>query len=577
MNDWLPIGFNEPLWLLLLPACWLLYRHWHPRRQRPPGAQAYADERLLPWLVVPSRRTSAAWLTPLAWLLIVTALGGPVWLDRTSAERRAALDLAVIIDISPSMRASDVEPDRLQRARLELADLLQRLRHDRVALIAFSAHAYPVLPLTDDLAAIPWYLDALDPGLTRLTGSHVVPALELAARTLDAGAAGGARAILLISDGEFADAAEALAAADRLARREIPLFALGVGTTSGAPVPAAGGFRRTGGGELVVSRLDHELLATLATRTGGRYADLRADGGGWEPLLRGLTALARDERSAGVDPAGLPLWPALLAGGLALLLASRLRAPSPAVAAILLAGLALLALPPPVDAADERAAREALDAGRSAEAESLYLGIGGYNGQLGAGAAAWQQGRFAVALERFSEAERQAGDETRRAIARYNQGNALVRLGRLEEALRAYDEALALHPNHARAALNRDIVGRVLERASARADRGQTPPAGPADDLAGFSPGERTDSAAAGEARADDGDGGERGSGSTRVIARPLPGGRQPLQAGGLAGESAQAALARLDAVEDHAAEVLRHRFLRMDANRPRLEEAQPW
>ncbi len=576
MSAWVPaVGFDQPLWLLLVPLVWVLYRWRRRPGGTPDGLQAYADARLLPWLVLTPGRSSAAWLGLLAWLLIVVALGGPVLLDRQTTERRAALDIAVILDISPSMRAGDVEPDRLQRARLELHDLLQRLRGDRVALIAFSAHAYPVLPLTDDLAAIPWYLDALEPGLTRLAGSNVVPALELAARTLDA-AAGGGRAILLLSDGEFPDSAEALAAADRLARRGIPLFALGVGTASGAPVPAAGGFHRDGDGNLVVSRLDRELLSEIAARTGGGYADLRADGGGWESLLRGLSALARAERPSSAQPSGLPLWPWLLAGGLLLLIALRLRAPLPALPGLALAGLALLALSPIADASPsaERAAFEALSAGRLAEAEALYRDLDSFNGRLGAGAVAWRQARFGMARERFAEAERRAGNDTERAIAIYNQGNALARLGRLAEAMRAYDDALALHPNHARAALNRDIVGRVLGRATGD-DPDATPRITPdADDV---SPGDQRDRDASGEARAVEGDGGDRGSGRAQVIARPLPGGRQPMQAGGSAGESAQAALARIDAVEDHAAEVLRHRFMLMDADRPRVEESRPW
>lgn len=579
MSDWLPaVGFSQPLWLLLAPLCWALHRWWRTPARRPSALHAYADARLLPWLLIAPRKSAGAWLNPAAWLLIVCALGGPVLLDHDAPESRGALDIAVILDISPSMRATDVAPDRLQRARLELHDLLQRLRGDRVALIAFSAHAYPVLPLTDDLAVIPWYLDALDPGLTRLTGSQVVPALELAARTLDSGAAGGGRAILLISDGEFPDTAAIMAAADRLARRGIPLFALGIGTTGGAPVPAAGGFRRGPDGGLAVSRLDRELLAEIAARTGGRYADLRADGGGWQALLRGMTALPGLERSTAADASGLPLWPWLLAAGLALLIAPRLlRAPAPALPAIMLAALLMPGLAPPADAspADEGAAWEALAAGRYADAEALYRGIDNFNGRLGAGAAAWRQGRYGAALERFAEAERRAGDDVERAIAIYNQGNALARLGRLGDALRAFDDALALHPNHARAALNRDIVSRTLGRPAAGADSDAPPRMGSDGRAAG--PGDPADMDASGRTRAVDGDGGDRGNGRAQVIARPLPGGRQPMQAGGLAGEAAQAVLARIDAVEDHAAEVLRHRFMLMDANRPRSGETQPW
>jgi Ca-activated chloride channel homolog len=586
MSDWLPaLTVREPLWLLLVPLVWAVHRYWRRGGGSVPAEwQAYADIRLLRWLVVEPRAGISSRLELIAWLLIVLAISGPMIADRTATQTRPTLDIAVIIDISPSMRVGDVEPDRLQRTRLELHDLLQRLRSDRVALFAFSAHAYPVLPLTTDLALVPWYLDALDPALTRHQGSNLVPALELAARTLDQ-AGDGRRAIILLSDGEIPDVAGVLAAGDRLARRDIPVFALGIGTTTGGPVPAAGGFQRDVNDEIVVSRLDRALLAQLAARTGGRYADLRADGSGWDHLAAGIDALARSERTAPAVAAGLPLWPWLLVAGLVLLLAMRVRVPLPATPVIVLAtGLAVVAAPPEAGASPwtERAAYEALHSGRYADAEALYLEIDSFGGRLGAGAAAYRAERWADALEWFTDAEQRAGDAAQRATAAYNRANTLARLGRLDDALIAFDYALSLQPNHTRAALNRDIVLRVLARQAGVAsdELHGTPREDP--DAHRIGAGAAADTRAAGDPVTLDHDEHHAGAGGgaerARVIARPLPSGAsQPFHAGGRAGEAAQSAQVRLDAVNDNAAEVLRHRFMLMDAERPRSQEPQPW
>lgn len=575
MMDWLPaIALREPWWLLLAPLSWAACLWWRHPGHGHTRLRGYAEPHLLKWLIVEPTRGRLPLLTLLGWSLIAIAISGPVLVDRERESARHGLDIAVVLDISPSMLVDDVAPNRLQRARLELDDFLHRLGDsDRVTLIAFSAHAYRLMPLTTDTALVSWFLDALDPSLTRHHGSNVVAALEQAARTLGQDSALDNRAILLISDGEFPEPEAVHAATERLAGHGIAVFALGVGTPTGGPVPAPRGYLRNARGETVISRLDRAMLAQITATTGGRYSDVHADDRDQDQLFAGLDRLAQESRPVALAEQGIPLYPWLLAFGLGLLLATRLQRPLPAmpVIALPLCALAVGMMLAPADGqaagSSERRAFEALEAGRHAEAERLYRGIDGYRGRLGQGAAAYRMARWSDALAAFSAAAQLADDDRERAKALYNSANALVRLDRLDEALVTFDQALALHPNHARAALNRDLVNRALEQQTAsiqdaheamQEDRD-------ADDV---SPGMDEDPQATGEPTDAvttplPGSEGERPQ--RRVIGRPRP------------GDGAPSTLSRFDAVEDNSREMLRHRFTLLDAMRPRSQEEQPW
>lgn len=579
MNDWLPVALRAPWWLLLLPLPWLTrggpgrgaLRYIAPRaRGRKPAhagdtapgprrrAAAFADPHLLRWLLIGPAPGAGPRLVRLAWLLIVIAASGPYLPQASDGVRRFGLDVAVVLDISPSMAADDIEPTRLKRAVLELRDLVRRLGDDRAALIVYSAYAYRILPLTHDLELLNHYAGALGPELTRRHGSNLAQALEYAAQALGEDRTRG-RAVVILSDGETGEHAGALAAADRLKERGIPVFALGIGSEAGTPVPGANGFLRTADG-IVVSRLDRALLAELARRSGGDYADARVDDRDWERFAAGLDSLRRSTVPPAEARTGYPLHPWLLSAGFALLLWSGVRGHAAAPLCLLLAAGTMAPQDGHAAPWQEQAAFDALMQGENDKAAARYQALDNYKGWLGRGAAYYRLQRWEQALAAFAAAADHAGDDSGRATALYNQGTTLARLGRYGEAEAALEQALRLQPNHGRTRLNLNLV----QRAAA------PPPPAPAEGMA------RQRAAAehvasvpeATDRRADaGGDGAVSPSADSRAAAG--------------ASESPEAQLARsigrLGALRDRPDEILRHRFRVQDGNHPRVTDNPSW
>ena len=454
------LHWQQPLWLLLALLPWLL-RAWQRRQARDPRLARFADPHLLPRLLIGRPAAAHGMLFTIAWTCAAFAAAGPYWSKViTPAETRGA-DIAVIVDISPSMNVADLAPTRLERVKHELRDFLALLGGDRLGLVVFSGNAYPVLPLTEDRDAFLQFVDLLDPGLTEKPGSHLARAVEVAARMLE-DSPRGSRAVLLVSDGEFHDM-EATSAAAQLRAQDIPLYTVGAGTENGGPVPDARGHFLRDGNEVVISHLDRPRLTQLARDTGGRYVDLREDDAEWRELVNALRARTREAThvSAANNAEAVPLYPWLLAISLALFLWAGARRRE----ALALLLLPLLIAPPPADAAPwtERAAYEALQASDYREAERLYAQVHTYVGAVGAGTAAYRLQEWDAALAYFERAVRSADDDDARAQALYNAGNALARLERYADASARYQAALRLVPNFSKAALNLSLVNEFLD------------------------------------------------------------------------------------------------------------------
>lgn len=447
--------FLRPLWLLALLALPLIA--WRIRRERAEaGAWRKAvDPQLLPHLI--ERGDDAAGrggprLAALVWALGCLALSGPAWEREPMPLYRNESARVIVLELAASMLAQDVKPSRLERARHKIGDILDRSRDQQTALIGYAGDAFIAAPLTDDVNTVRNLVQALDPTVMPVAGNATGRAIARATDLIRQAGAGSGE-IIVIADSASADADSAARAALAQGMR---VSVLAVGTAAGAPVALPdGGFLKGAAGDIVVPKLEEGRLRALAAAGGGRYVALSADASDLQilldatPAMRGAASDADDAaRSTRFRDRGpwllLLVLPIALAGfrrGWLIALVLCIGLPVRQADA---ASLADLWRRPDQQAAAALAngdAQTARDRARSSEWR---------------GSAAFRAGDYQGAAEAWQQA---SGPD-----AAYNEGNALAKLGQYEEAIAAYDRALAQAPDMADAKANREAIEAWLQQ-----------------------------------------------------------------------------------------------------------------
>ena len=299
-------------------ALWVVERH---RARFLPGAS-------------PGRARLALGFGAAGFALLALAALGPVRGHTYRAVSRKGLDLVVCLDTSRSMLAQDLRPSRLERAKREIVGLLDHLRGDRVALVAFSGDARDVAPLTRDRQTLEGLLTYVSPEDNHEGGTDLAAAIEHALSLFD-GRTGAHEAIVLLTDGEDLEG-KAAAQAEEAVKRGIRVFVVGVGTEAGGKIPVVdengrSAFLRDPEGNEVVTKLGRESLAALAARTGGDFLSAEQSPTPLEDLYRARVTKIQGREIEGGErrvPYDRFQWP--LALGIACLLvelALRARAP----------------------------------------------------------------------------------------------------------------------------------------------------------------------------------------------------------------------------------------------------------
>ena len=458
MSELLPY-LLRPFWLIVLPLpIWLMWRLWH--RQRQTGRW----QRLLPEAFHTAlltrgklRNSKLPWiLLGSAWLLGCLALLGPSWQQVEQPSLTRADPLVILLETTPAMLATDVQPSRLEQAKRKILDLLQTRQDAQTAVVVFAGSAHTLVPLSNDMATTQNLLDALQPDLMPEPGHRADLAVTQGIALLQQGANGAGRLLLI---GSSLSEPERASIEQQLEENEQLLLLLGIGTEQGAPIPLEdGSFLKDDKGSIVIPRLDDNAMRRFASQIGGRYQQARVD----DADLRNLGLLERNGKLVAQDETTrLDAWQDQ---GYWLLLPLVLLAAFAGRRGWLFCLPLVLFVPQPASALSfddlwlrpDQQGMRLLESSRPGEAATRF------EDHRWQGYARYQAGDFAGAAEQFGK-----GDS---AADHYNRGNALARNDELQAAIEAYEQALELDPGLDVARRNKTTVEEALRQKEAQAD-----------------------------------------------------------------------------------------------------------
>ncbi|MBH0070891.1 VWA domain-containing protein [Pseudoalteromonas sp. NZS127] len=398
------------------------------------------------------------WLLALFCSLGIIFSAGPSFEEKQVPVFQSKNARVIVMDMSYSMYSTDILPNRLMQARFKALDMIDLFKEGDTALVAYAGSAYTISPLTNDATTLENLIPSLSPEIMPDKGSNVLAGLDIAKELLgQAGYLDGD--IILITDG--IDQQEQSEVSTFTKNTQYRLNIYGVGTAQGAPIKLPeGGFLKDHYGQIVVPTINTSQLKSLATNSGGKFASYQpssADIAVFAPSANG--ELLKDEKQ------NHALW-RIDAGIYGLLLLLPLSLYLFRRAALLSVFLVFSFLPQQNAYAVElptvlkNTDQRALDAYNNKDYEQA---ITAQSSQL-KGAALYQQGNFEAAVNQFSD--------DKSATGFYNFGNALAKAGKLEEAINAYQQAQALHPNFTQAADNQALVEQLLNQQQEQQNQG---------------------------------------------------------------------------------------------------------
>lgn len=404
-------------------------------------------------------------LRALALVFFAVALLGPSYGYREELVAEISRPVILAVDMSKSVRAMDVAPDRLTRIREVVANLMASFPAYKYALILFAGDARYRVPFTYDHGFVQFVLNETKPEDVAPQGTDLKAPLELAIRIADTQQLKDAT-LILVTDGEHTGQGDPAGLIPFLRDRGIRVLAVGVGDAGGAPIPLPdGGYIKDKQGEVVFSKPDLDLLQRVATGTGGLAHNITGGEFNLNPLAPLLAQIeaARGKESQRRTPIDRAEWPLglgclLFALSLLPLRVFAWRQSKAAVAALVLALAACSA---------DHKARQALEQDRPDEAAAWYANRAAETGEAAAlanlGASLFAQENFATAATAFALAATREGDQRRRGDDLFNAGNAYFKAGDLQKAVELYEAALKERDDED-TAFNLELAKRLLQQ-----------------------------------------------------------------------------------------------------------------
>ena len=280
--------------LLLVPLFLVGYGVWRSMRSR--RVRKFGDEELVKALM-PSWSGSKGWvrmiLFSLAFAFFVIGLARPQIGAKLSEHKSHGAEIVICLDVSNSMLAEDYSPNRLDRAKLAISRLTDKLKDDRIGLIVFAGSSFVQLPVTTDYVSAKMFLGSIDTESVPIQGTAMGDAIFTGIRSFSAQSE-KSRVIIVISDGENHED-DPVAAAKEAAENGIRVYTVGVGSSEGQPIPVDGGLLKDKDGEIVVTKLDEDMLRKVAKAGNGAYVHAGNDEFGLNPIIDDIRRMEDEE------------------------------------------------------------------------------------------------------------------------------------------------------------------------------------------------------------------------------------------------------------------------------------------
>ena len=260
-------------WLITIPVFVVVYVV-HTKRKRRQLVE-FGDPELLAHLMPDASKSRPIWkfcLLMVALVLLIVAAARPQFGQKEKTIKRQGIEVMVALDISNSMLAEDVAPNRLDRAKQMLSKMMDNMVDDKVGLVVFAGEAFTQLPITCDYVSAKMFLNTTSPALIQSQGTAIGAALRTAIASFGTAESEAGRAIVLITDGENHED-DAVAMAKQAYERGIQVFVIGIGKPDGSPIPMVGSndYMKDRNGQVVVSRLNEEMCQQIAAAGHGVY------------------------------------------------------------------------------------------------------------------------------------------------------------------------------------------------------------------------------------------------------------------------------------------------------------------
>ena len=296
--------FEEPLYLyLLLLVPVLAAVHYATDYHRRKRLRRYGDVALLKELmpdVSAVRREAKAWLMLAAWALLVFTLARPQFGTKVDTRKRQGIEAIIAMDISNSMLAEDVTPNRLEKSKMLVSSIVDQMTDDKIGLIVYAGEAYTQLPITSDYVSAKMFLETIQPSLISTQGTDIKQALDLAMKSFTPDDK-ASKAVFVITDGEDNEGG-AVEMARAAAEKGIKVYVLGIGSPQGAPIPMPGStqYITDNGGNIVVSKLNEQMCREIAAAGQGAYIYVDNSSSAKEKLSGYVDKLAKTEMESTV-------------------------------------------------------------------------------------------------------------------------------------------------------------------------------------------------------------------------------------------------------------------------------------